>query len=220
MHDGHSDHQDPYASDRARMVEQQLRNRGIGDERVLQAMMQVPRHEFVPPEYRAQAYEDHPLPIGEDQTISQPFIQALSLQALCLEGTELALEVGTGSGYQTALLAVLTRYVYSIERCENLAQSAGAVLHRLGLSNLQVVVGDGSNGLREHAPFEAILVSAAAPTVPKSLFEQLSDPGRMVIPVGPPQAQQLELVRKQQGKDTIEILEGCRFVPLLGAEGY
>jgi len=211
---------DPFAQERATMVQQQLRERGIRDQRVLDAMLGVPRHEFVLPEYRSQAYEDHPIPIGMDQTVSQPFIIAVSLQALELQGTELALEVGTGSGYQTALLAVLARDVYSIERHESLAHSATTILAQLGFKNLKVVVGDGSHGLREHAPFDAIVVSAAAPSVPRSLFDQLSDYGRMVIPVGPPHAQELQLVRKQNGQHTVEVLEGCRFVPLIGAEGY
>jgi protein-L-isoaspartate(D-aspartate) O-methyltransferase len=202
------------------MVQQQLRERGIRDQRVLDAMLRVPRHEFVLPEYRSQAYEDHPIPIGMDQTVSQPFIIAVSLQALELQGTELALEVGTGSGYQTALLAVLARDVYSIERHESLAHSATTILAQLGFSNVKVVVGDGSQGLREHAPFDAIVVSAASPSVPRSLFDQLSDYGRMVIPVGPPHAQELQLVRKQKDHLLVEVLEGCRFVPLIGAEGY
>jgi protein-L-isoaspartate(D-aspartate) O-methyltransferase len=211
---------DPFAQERATMVQQQLRERGIRDQRVLDAMLRVPRHEFVLPEYRSQAYEDHPIPIGMDQTVSQPFIIAVSLQALELQGTELALEVGTGSGYQTALLAVLARDVYSIERHEGLAHSATTILAQLGFKNLKVVVGDGSHGLREHAPFDAIVVSAAAPSVPRSLFDQLSDYGRMVIPVGPPHAQELQLVRKQKDHLLVEVLEGCRFVPLIGAEGY
>ena len=211
---------DPFEQERAAMVEQQLRTRGIRDQRVLAAMQRVPRHEFVLPEYWSQAYEDHPIPIGEDQTISQPFIIAVSLQALGLQGTESVLEVGTGSGYQTGLLAVLAREVSSIERHESLARSASTVLSQLGFKNLRVVVGDGSHGLREHAPFDAIVVSAAAPSVPRSLFDQLSDAGKMVIPVGPPYAQELQLVRKQNGQPVIEVLEGCRFVPLVGAEGY
>jgi len=202
------------------MVQEQLRERGIRDARVLDAMLRVSRHEFVLPEYRSQAYEDHPIPIGEDQTISQPFIIAVTLQALELQGTESVLEVGTGSGYQTALLAVLARDVYSMERHESLARDAATTLARLGFNNLKVVVGDGSYGLREHAPFDAIVVSAAAPSVPRSLFDQLAENGRMVIPVGPPHAQDLQLVRKQNGHPLVEILEGCRFVPLVGAEGY
>ena len=211
---------DEYSSKRAQMVASQLQARGIQDERVLEAMRRVPRHLFVLEEYRAQAYEDHPLPIGEDQTISQPFIIAVSLQALALKGTECILEVGTGSGYQTALLAELGRFVYSIERYATLAESAASVLQEIGVNNVRVVVGDGSHGLPEHAPFEGIIVSAAAPRIPQSLFDQLSDNGRMVIPVGPPHAQELQLLRKQDGKPVVEVLEGCRFVPLVGAEGY
>ena len=211
---------DQYFAKRAEMVELQLRERGIHDQRVLEAILRIPRHEFVPEEYRSQAYEDHPIPIQEGQTISQPFIIALSLQALALEGTESVLEVGTGSGYQTALLAVLARAVYSVERHASLARGAEEVLARLGINHAQVIVGDGSRGLREFAPFDAILVSAAAPSVPKSLFDQLSDTGRMVIPVGPPHAQELQLVRKHNGQRKIEVLEGCRFVPLVGDEAY
>jgi protein-L-isoaspartate(D-aspartate) O-methyltransferase len=202
------------------MVESQLRNRGIRDERVLSAMLQVPRHEFVPAEYQDKAYADHPIPIAENQTISQPFIIALSLEALALNGSERVLEVGTGSGYQTALLAVLAREVFSIERRPVLAQSAEALLNRLGYANVTIVVGDGSNGVPQFAPFDAIVVSAAAPQVPRSLFDQLAENGRMVIPVGPPHAQELQLVRKQDGHIRVKVLEGCRFVPLIGAEGY
>jgi protein-L-isoaspartate(D-aspartate) O-methyltransferase len=215
-----NDDESEYDLARAQMVELQLRDRGIRDEPVLQAMLRIPRHEFVVPEYRSQAYADHPLPIGEGQTISQPFIIARSLEALALQGTESVLEVGTGSGYQTALLAVLSRYVYSIERHTALAETAAEILTQQGFNNVKVIVGDGSHGLPEHAPFDAILVSAAAPSVPKSLFDQLADAGSMVIPVGPAHAQELQLVRKREGKPLVEILEGCRFVPLVGAEGY
>jgi protein-L-isoaspartate(D-aspartate) O-methyltransferase len=212
--------EEQYARDRIHMVETQLRNRGIGDERVLEAMRRIPRHEFVPQDFRSQAYGDHPIPIGESQTISQPFIIARSLQALCLDGSESVLEVGTGSGYQTALLAVLAHTVYSMERYATLAHGAETILARLGLSNVRVVVGDGSHGWREFAPFDAIVVSAAAPSVPQSLLDQLSSNGRMVIPVGPAQAQELLLLRKHDGKAVVEVLEGCRFVPLVGTEGY
>src|SRR5215469_2897527 len=211
---------DQYFGKRAQMVQLQLRERGIHDERVLEAMLRIPRHEFVPEEYRSHAYEDHPIPIREGQTISQPFIIAVSLQALALARTESVLEVGTGSGYQTALLAVLARVVYSVERHASLARGAEEILGRLGINNAKVIVGDGSRGLREYAPFDAILVSAAAPGVPHSLFGQLSDTGRMVIPVGPPHAQELQLVRKHNGERIIEVLEGCRFVPLVGDEAY
>jgi protein-L-isoaspartate(D-aspartate) O-methyltransferase len=211
---------DPYFPERRQMVESQLRDRGIRDERVLEAMLRIPRHEFVFEEYKSQAYEDHPIPIGENQTISQPFIVAVSLQALTLQGGESVLEVGTGSGYQTALLAVLARAVYSIERHGTLAHSAEAILAGRGLRNVRIVVGDGSYGLLEFAPYHAILVSAAAPSIPQSLFDQLAEQGRMVIPVGPQHSQELQLVRKLGGQSVINVIEGCRFVPLIGAEGY
>ena len=209
-----------YLRERQAMLETQLLRRGIRDERVLGAISRIPRHEFVPEPYRHQAYEDHPIPIAEGQTISQPFIVAVSLQALNLQGTESVLEVGTGSGYQTALLAVLARAVFSIERHVSLARSAATILAGLGLNNVRVTVGDGSQGWREFAPFDAMLISAAAPSVPQSLLEQLSESGRMVIPVGPPQAQELQLVRKNEGGLSVAKIEGCRFVPLIGAEGY
>lgn len=202
------------------MVERQLRRRGIADPRVLDVMGRVPRHAFVPPEFASQAYEDHPIPIAEEQTISQPFIVAISLQALALSGDESVLEVGTGSGYQTALLASLARQVYSIERRPALAHAAEATLFRLGFSNVKIAVGDGSQGWPEYAPYDAILVSAAAPALPPSLVAQLAEGGRMVIPVGSSEVQQLQLVRKSAGALTVDTLEGCRFVPLIGAEAY
>jgi protein-L-isoaspartate(D-aspartate) O-methyltransferase len=211
---------DAYTSVRREMVETQLRARGIHDQRVLDAMLRIPRHEFVDEQSRAQAYEDHPVPIAEDQTISQPFIIALSLQALELQGTECVLEIGTGSGYQTALLAVLARAVYSIERHAILAQTAAATLARLGFNNVSLQVGDGSRGWPEPAPYDAILVSAAAPKLPESLVQQLAEGGRMIVPVGPQHSQVLQLVRKREGKAVVEPIEGCRFVPLIGAEGY
>ena len=211
---------DPFASDRQRMVEYQLRGRGIRDERVLDAMARVPRHEFVPERFHAQAYEDHPIPIGYGQTISQPYIVALMLEALALEPTDKVLEIGTGSGYQTALLAELAASVYSIERHAGLAQNAERVLAKLGYTNIVVLVGDGSEGLPQHAPFDAIIVSAAAPELPSTLVEQLRDGGRMVIPVGPAHAQELQLVQKQQGQLLVSYLEGCRFVPLITGQGY
>jgi protein-L-isoaspartate(D-aspartate) O-methyltransferase len=212
---------DPYSNFRRRMVESQLRDRGIRDQRVLDAMARIPRHEFVSEEHKSQAYEDHPIPIGKNQTISQPFIVAASLQALSLKGTESVLEVGTGSGYQTALLAALAQMVYSIERHSALAASAEEVLNELGINNnVKIIVGDGSYGIPEFSPYDAILVSAAAPEIPGTLFEQLADGGRMVIPVGPPHSQELQLVRKQAGTPVVEVIEGCRFVPLIGAGGY
>jgi protein-L-isoaspartate(D-aspartate) O-methyltransferase len=211
---------DSFLAQRRSMVELQLRARGIRDERVLAAMLHVPRHEFVSGEYRDQVYEDHPIPIGESQTLSQPYIVAITLEALALDPTNVVLEVGTGSGYQTALLSELARQVYSVERHASLARAAQATLARLGYANVEVLLGDGSRGLPEHAPFDAIVVSAAAPQIPPPLFEQLCEGGRMVIPVGPPQAQQLQLVRKQAGQPVVTDLEGCRFVPLIGSEGY
>jgi protein-L-isoaspartate(D-aspartate) O-methyltransferase len=211
---------DPYFDTRQCMVAAQLRDRGILDDRVLDAVLRIPRHEFVAQEYKSQAYEDHPIPIGENQTISQPFIVAVSLQALRLEGTESVLEIGTGSGYQTSLLATLARSVYSMERHAALAKGAEEVLNKLGLSNVKIVIGDGSYGLPEFSPYDSILVSAAAPAVPPSLLEQLADGGRMVIPVGPQHSQALQLVRKVAGELIVEVIEGCRFVPLVGAGGY
>jgi len=209
-----------FERERQRMVESQLRRRGITDPRILLAMGQVPRELFVAPEYATQAYEDHPIPIREGQTISQPFIVALSLQALTLTGSEAVLEIGTGSGYQTALLAKLARQVYSVERHASLARDAETILHQVGLNNVRVTIGDGSYGLTEFAPYAAIVVSAAVPAVPASLLEQLSEHGRIVIPVGTPDAQELQLVRKQGAGVSIEVIEGCRFVPLIGAEGF
>jgi protein-L-isoaspartate(D-aspartate) O-methyltransferase len=211
---------DSYFAQRRSMVDSQLRARGIRDERVLMAMLRVPRHEFVSAEYRGQAYEDHPIPIGEGQTLSQPYIVAMMLEALALESSDTVLEIGTGSGYQTALLSDLTQQVYSVERHASLARSAEETLTRMGCNNVKVQVGDGSLGLPEFAPFNAIVVSAAAPQIPAPLFEQLCEGGRMVIPVGPAHAQELQLVRKQAGQPKVINLEGCRFVPLIGSEAY
>jgi len=202
------------------MVEGQLRARGIRDQRVLEAMAGVPRHEFVPREHRDEAYEDHPLPIGEGQTISQPFVVAAMLEALALRPEDVALEVGTGSGYQTAVLAELVATVYSIERIASLAERARTRLARLGYNNATVVQGDGSLGLPEAAPFDAIVVAAAAPQVPASLIGQLRDGGRLVIPVGSGFVQELQLVRKIAGNSTTMYLDGVRFVPLIGREGF
>lgn len=211
---------DLFLAQRRDMVESQLRARGIRDQYVLAAMSRVARQEFVPAEFRDQVYEDHPIPIGEGQTVSQPYIVAIMLQALMLNPSDTVLEIGTGSGYQTALLAEIAHQVYSVERHASLARMAEATLSRLGYSNVQVLLGDGSNGLPERAPFDAIVVSAAAPQIPPPLFEQLRESGRMVIPVGPPHAQELQLVSKHAGQSLVARLEGCRFVPLIGSEGY
>jgi protein-L-isoaspartate(D-aspartate) O-methyltransferase len=205
-----------YSSLRRQMVDSQLRQRGIADERVLAAMERVPRHEFAPERYRDQAYEDHPLPIGEGQTISQPYIVAVMLDALKLAPTDKVLEIGTGSGYVTALLAELTQSVISIERHESLAESALAVL---AYSNVKVVIGDGTRGFPEAAPYDAIVVSAAAAEMPPALVTQLGEAGRMIIPVGSEDSQQLRLVRMENGQPHIELRELCRFVPLISGVG-
>ncbi len=211
---------DPFLASRQTMVELQLRARGIRDERVLDAMRRVPRHEFVSEPFRCEAYGDHPLAIGEGQTISQPFIVALMLEALALEPGHKVLEVGTGSGYQTALLAELAAQVLSIERHASLSQAAQHILQRLGYRNMTLIVGDGTQGLPAAAPFEGIVVSAAAPQLPPALFAQLKEGGRMVVPVGNPISQDLQLVRKLDGQPVVTVLEGCRFVPLVGVEGF
>ena len=211
---------DVFAARRLTMVVKQLRERGINDERVLQAMAEVPRHEFVPVGRRAQAYEDQPIEIEAGQTISQPYIVAAMLQALRLRAQDRALEIGTGSGYQTALLAKLTVMVYTMERHQMLSDSARELLARLGYSNVVFVVGDGSQGLPEHAPFDAIIVSAATPHVPEPLTAQLAEGGRLVLPVGSIDTQQLQLVTKIDGAASVQALDGCRFVPLIGREGF
>jgi len=203
-------------SQRERMVRAQLAGRGIRDARVLAAMGMVPRHEFVPEFLRQDAYEDHPLPIGEGQTISQPYIVAAMLEHLALEPANRVLEVGTGSGYVTAVLAVLCGHVFSVERHASLAGSAGATLARFGYQNVTIKVGDGSEGWSERAPFDAILVSAATAEVPPALLAQLKEGGRMIIPVGSPTSQALQLIRKVSGHSEVRMLEGCRFVPLVG----
>ena len=204
-----------YAALRQRMVEVQLRARGVKDERVLAAMARVPRHEFAPERFRAEAYDDHPLPIGEGQTISQPYIVALMLEALALSPTEKVLEVGTGSGYVTALLAELVGEVVSVERFANLSDAARGLLSRMGCTNVKIVTGDGSRGVAVDAPYDAIIVSAAAAEVPGALFEQLVEGGRMILPVGPFESQQLQLIRKQDGQRRVGLRELCRFVPLV-----
>ena len=208
-----------YSSLRHQMVNSQLRARGVTDEPVLAAMERVPRHEFAPERYRDQAYQDHPLPIGEGQTISQPYIVALMLEALELLPTDRVLEIGTGSGYVTALLAELTGQVISIERHESLAESARRLLADLGYSNARVVTGDGTRGFPEAAPYDAIMVSAAALAVPPALLAQLAEGGRMIIPVGADDAQQLRLLRMENGQPKIQFRELCRFVPLITGAG-
>jgi protein-L-isoaspartate(D-aspartate) O-methyltransferase len=215
-----SNHDEVFTALRERMVSSQLRGRGIRDLRVLDAMARVPRHEFTHEHDRGQAYEDYPLPIGEEQTISQPFIVAIMLELLELRAEDKVLEVGTGSGYVTALLAELAVQVISIERHVPLAERARGVLERLGYRNVTVVVGDGSQGYSPYAPYNAILVSAAAAAVPAPLSTQLAEGGRMVIPVGPAEAQQLQLIRRENGRIQTTPRETCRFVPLISDKTY
>lgn len=212
--------EDGFAAQRLGMVQSQLRDRGIRDPRVLAAMARVPRHEFVSPQFQDSAYEDHPIPIAEGQTISQPYIVALMLELLAVQPSDVVLEIGGGSGYQTALLCELARYVFSVERLPALAREAENTLARLGYSDVTLATGDGSQGLPQHAPFDAIIVSAAAPRIPDSLFNQLREGGHLVIPVGPANAQELQLVQKDNGQPLITSREGCRFVPLIGDEAY
>jgi len=201
--------------ERERMVREQLADRGIRDVRVLAAMSDVPRHEFVLEPLRQEAYEDHPLPIGDGQTISQPYIVAVMLEHLALHASDRVLEVGTGSGYVTALLSLLAAEVYSVERHAQLAASAESALQRLGYRKVHIKVGDGSEGWAEYAPYDAILVSAATAVMPPALFVQLRDRGRMILPIGPASSQELRLIRKVNGQAEVTILEGCRFVPLV-----
>jgi len=201
------------------MVESQLRARGISDPRVLDAMLRVPRHEFVPENERGRAYEDNALPIGDGQTISQPYVVALMLEDLSLRPTDKVLEVVTGSGYVTALLAELAAEVWSMERHAVLAGRARKLLVELNYSNVQVFTGDGTLGLPEAAPFDAILVSAAASAVPTALPNQLREGGRMMIPVGSSEAQQLQLIRMIGGNFVVAPREPVRFVPLIAGRG-
>jgi protein-L-isoaspartate(D-aspartate) O-methyltransferase len=206
---------DAFLSQRAAMVSDQLRARGIRDARLLNAMLRVPRHEFVSEPHWPQAYEDHPLPIGEGQTISQPYMVALMLEALRLTSADKVLEVGSGSGYVTALLAELTAQVRAVERHAALVAESHKALDRLGYENAQVILGDGTRGFPEHAPYDAIIVSAAASEVPSALLAQLSEGGRLVIPVGPSDSQQLQLIERTNGEMKVSLRELCRFVPLL-----
>ena len=202
------------------MVERQLRRRDIADERVLAAMESVPRERFVPPELRSRAYDDAALPIGGGQTISQPYMVAAICSALALTGSERVLDVGTGSGYQAAVLVELAAEVDTIERLPELAEQARANLASAGYGHVRVHLGDGSRGLPERAPFDAIAVAAAAPDLPQTLYEQLQPRGRLVVPVGERGVQQLEvIVRSPEGPAVIHSVP-CRFVPLVGEEGF
>ena len=205
---------------RREMVERQLRKRGIRDERVLAAMVSVPRHEFIPAELASEAYGDRPLPIGQGQTISQPFMVAAMAVALELSGGERVLEIGAGSGYQAAVLSLLAREVHTVEIHEELAVASRERLRRLGYANVEVHVGDGTLGWPDEAPFEAIIVTAAAPDVPPPLATQLAEGGRLIIPVGTSDEQRLLRVEKHDDELSTRSLYHCRFVPLIGKFGW
>ncbi|HEY5532105.1 MAG TPA: protein-L-isoaspartate(D-aspartate) O-methyltransferase [Candidatus Anoxymicrobiaceae bacterium] len=211
---------DYYQSLRDEMVEHQIKARGVHDPRVLEAMRRIPRHLFVPEPNKPRAYEDKPLPVGEGQTISQPYIVGWMTELLRLDGHETVLEIGTGTGYQAAILGILARKVYTMERLEPLAKSARRRLEKLGFKNIEVTVGDGSKGFPEHAPYHGIIVTAGSPQVPQALVEQLADGGRLVIPVGTSSMQMLTIVEKHG--DTISSTEkgSCVFVPLVGKYGW
>ena len=205
---------------RRRMVDGQIAARGITSQRVLNAFLDVPRHLFVPPNQQLYAYQDGPLPIGLCQTISQPYIVAYMTDQLCLEGDEVLLEIGTGSGYQAAILGALAREVHTMERHHSLAVGAGQVLKSLGYSNITIHEGDGTHGLPDYGPYQGIMVTAAAPQVPQPLLDQLAEGGRLVIPVGGKRGQFLQLYRREEGKIHKEDLTPVAFVPLIGDHGW
>lgn len=209
-----------YTHQRLQMVAEQIEARGIQDPRVLGALRHVPRHEFVPLEHRFSAYADNPLPIGLGQTISQPYIVAFMTERLQLQGDEIVLDVGTGSGYQAAVLSLLARQVHTVERLVPLAERADETLSRLGYANVQVHVGDGSMGLSEFVPYQAILAAAAAPSVPQTLLEQLSDGGRLIIPTGHFGRQVLEIWQRKGPKFQHHSILPVAFVPLIGKQGF
>ena len=211
---------DDFALARERMVKDQLRARGIRDERVLQVMGRIPRHLFIEETLANEAYDDHPVPIGEKQTISQPYIVALMTEALELTGKENTLEIGTGSGYQTAILAELSNRVYTIDRIESLLLNARKILAQLGYDNIVFKVFDGTMGWEDYSPFDAIMVTAGSPSLPRPLLDQLADNGRMIIPVGDRHTQELIKVIRRGKRLEQESLGGCRFVNLIGVHGW
>ena len=209
-----------YATLRKKMVEEQLILRGIKNQRLLEAFYKVERHKFIPEELRGSAYADFPVPIGEGQTISQPYIVALMTECLDLTGQEKVLEIGTGSGYQAAIIAELAKEVYTVERHASLAKRAEALLGELGYQNITVKVGDGTLGWNEDAPFDRIIITAASPRIPLPLTDQLKDGGKIVLPLGETFSQVLTVVEKKKGKlESIQVC-GCVFVPLVGKYGW
>lgn len=209
-----------FAEQRERMVEQQIRPRGIKDSSVLEAMRTVPRHLFVPEASRIESYRDGPLPIAEGQTISQPYIVALMTQSAQIDQYSRVLDVGTGSGYAAAVFSRIAKEVISIERIGNLAKSAEKLFQDLNYDNIRVVVGDGSQGCKKYAPYDAIVVTAGSPEIPRSLCDQLKSDGCLVIPVGDAKSQNLLRVKSVEGKLKQEVIESVRFVPLIGQEGW
>jgi len=209
-----------YSIARKKMVQEQLLARGITDPRVIEVMGRIPRHEFVDEGLASQAYLDHPLNIGLKQTISQPYMVGFMTESLQLKGHERVLEIGTGSGYQTVLLAELCRQVYSIERITTLSNRARRIFYKLGYSNIILRIGDGTLGWPEEAPFDAILVTAGSPQIPRPYMDQLSEGGTLVIPRGNEASQDLVRIRKKNGKFQEEILSECRFVKLYGEHGW
>ena len=202
------------------MVTQQIMGRGVVTPRVIEAFRKVSRHLFVPEQFHSHAYNDHPLPIGEGQTISQPYMVALMTDLLDLTEEDKVLEIGTGSGYQAAILAELAKEVYTIERHRALAERAERILQELDYKNVKVLIGDGTKGRKEFSPYQKIIVTASAPGVPQPLFEQLDEMGKLVIPVGGRWSQDLVLIEKKKGEMISKPVCGCVFVPLIGEYGY
>ena len=211
---------DQYGTGRERMVQEQLRRRDITDERVLAVMSEVPRHCFVDDAMRGRAYGDHPLPIGAGQTISQPYIVAYMTQALGLTGSEKVLEIGTGSGYQAAVLSRLCSQVYTVERINSLLAGARKTFDKLRYYNIRAKLDDGTVGWPENGPYDAIIVTAGGPGIPEPLIEQLADPGRLIIPVGNQHVQELQLLEKKEGQVEVINLASVRFVDLVGEHGW
>jgi len=205
---------------RENMVNSQIKARGISDEKILQSMREIPRHLFVPEQQRSYSYEDFPLPIGEGQTISQPHIVALMTEMLQLKENDKVLEIGTGSGYQTAILSKTAKEVYTMEKIEHLGLKAEKLFEELGYKNIRVKIGDGTEGWSEYAPYDGIIVTAGSPQIPTPLIEQLSENGRIVIPIGDAFSQDLIVAQKIKGKLIKKIVCGCVFVPLVGRHGW